>query len=296
MSWVDARLAINCLIPSLFEAGISRDGWFINGDLVTQFQKIIPLVIHLHPNFDIVIAFDNSMTHHKKPPDGLSTSGLTKMDGEKNLPHMRNTTFVLDGEVVSQTMVRDENSWRTSWRKENSGGTEWSMFAVAASDMIHTSIEKWNMWTKRANRICLGTCIRSWSSGYSHQCCASYCLSNQPDFLQQKEWLSEVVEAAGFEVIFFPKYEGELNFIELTWAYMKRVLCYDCVFNYSAMKGKIEHLLRGNIPLSLTKRNSRFYFRIMDDYKKELKWPVLDYAMRKYKCHRIIAAGVVATI
>ena len=100
--------------------------------------------------------------------------------------------------------------------------------------------------------------------------------------------------AAGESGAHQQKNHAELNFIELTWAYMKRVLCYDCTFNYSDMKGKIEHLLRGNIPLSLTRRNARFcYRRFMDGYRIGLQGPVLEYAMRKYKCHRTIsAAGV----
>jgi hypothetical protein len=49
-----------------FEAGIAREGWFTNKDLVAQFDKIIPMIKDLHPACDILIAFDNSMTHHAK--------------------------------------------------------------------------------------------------------------------------------------------------------------------------------------------------------------------------------------
>jgi hypothetical protein len=51
---------------NLFEAGIAREGWFTNKHLVVQFTLIIPLIKELHNDCDILVAFDNSMTHHAK--------------------------------------------------------------------------------------------------------------------------------------------------------------------------------------------------------------------------------------
>ena len=69
----------------------------------------------------------------------------------------------------------------------------------------------------RADAVQNGWC----GGGVPSRCCAQYVLSQQPDFLEQKEWLTEVVEAAGFHVIFFPKYHCELNFIEMIWGWIK---------------------------------------------------------------------------
>ena len=51
---------------TFFEAGVARDGWFTNKDLVAQFDLIVPLIKELHDDCDILVAFDNSMTHHAK--------------------------------------------------------------------------------------------------------------------------------------------------------------------------------------------------------------------------------------
>ena len=64
-----------------FEAGKNREGWFTNKDLVEQFNELTPLIRSLHPECDIFIAFDNSMTHHAKVPDGLDVSKLKLSDG-----------------------------------------------------------------------------------------------------------------------------------------------------------------------------------------------------------------------
>ena len=62
----------------LFEAGKNREGWYTNAHLVDHFEtEIMGLIKTLHPDCDIVIAFDNSMTHHAKVPNGLDVGNFT---------------------------------------------------------------------------------------------------------------------------------------------------------------------------------------------------------------------------
>jgi hypothetical protein len=64
-----------------FEAGTARDGWFTNEDLVKRFQGCVGLMKELHLNIELVIAFDISMTHRARAPDGLDASRLNFSDG-----------------------------------------------------------------------------------------------------------------------------------------------------------------------------------------------------------------------
>ncbi len=57
--------------------------------------------------------------------------------------------------------------------------------------------------------------------------------SNEPDFLEQKEWLTTVVEAVGFTIMFFPKYHCEFNFIEMIWGWCKSHHRRTCTYNYN---------------------------------------------------------------
>jgi hypothetical protein len=57
----------------------------------------------------------------------------------------------------------------------------------------------------------------------STHCCLKKILYMEPDFQAQKSMLEEHCEKRGFEVIFFPKYHPELNFIKQCWGYAKRV-------------------------------------------------------------------------
>jgi hypothetical protein len=88
----------------IFLAGKNREGWFTNDDLVAQLQKIMPLIEKLHPNKQLVFAFDNSMTHHARAPDGLEALRLPLKDNGKNAPLMRNTTYFKDGTTHQQLM------------------------------------------------------------------------------------------------------------------------------------------------------------------------------------------------
>lgn len=63
----------------LFIAGTSREGWFTNQHLVDQFHGCIDAIRHYHPDCELTIAFDNSMTHRARAPDGLDAKRLNKV-------------------------------------------------------------------------------------------------------------------------------------------------------------------------------------------------------------------------
>ena len=121
------------------------------------------------------------------------------------------------------------------------------------------------------------------------QCCAKFCLSQQPDFLAQKKWLTEVVTLRGHEIIFYPKYHCELNYIKMIWGYLKSLLRRKCTYNYKDLKNKIPDFLENKIPLSFIRRASRHCFRFMSAYRvKDLDQTMLNYCMKKYSSHRRI--------
>jgi hypothetical protein len=68
-------------LGELIEAGIARDGWFTNKHLVAQFERSKDMFKVLHPGCEVIIAFDNSMTHHAKAPDALDLSKIKLSDG-----------------------------------------------------------------------------------------------------------------------------------------------------------------------------------------------------------------------
>ena len=277
----------------LFEAGSNRDGWFTNDDLVKQLGAVIPLFYKLHPNCEILCAFDNSMTHHKRAPDALDVHDqLPLKDNGKNAHVMRDTTFInTDGiEMVQRmrtaqggqkgikTILEERGLWDNRMRLE-----------CIACDMGLSAQERRELYTENGNLIFDETDIR-----FTDKCCARGCLRRQPDFMKQKEWLREVAESKGVNVIYYPKYHCEFNFIELTWGFMKSRLRRICTFSFTDLKDKVNNLLEvDGIEVSRVQSFARFCFRFMDGYRHGLSGPILDYTLKKCKTHRSIPPTLV---
>ena len=265
-----------------FKAGTNRDGWFTNDDLIAQMERDLPMIEERYPKdeYDIVFAFDNSMTHHKRPPDGLDASLLPLKDGGKNAPKMRDTTFVNSrGETIAQRMqnakgeqkglksiLEERGLWDTSMRLQ---------CTMCKEGVPHSERQARYPALENGSRI------------FTVRCCASYCLSQQPDFLAQREWLREWIEDRGHSLIWYPKYHCELNFLEMIWAYIKAKLRKLCNYNFAEFEEILPQVLE-NLPMEFVRKVKNHCFRAMSAYRIGMEGPLLDYAIRKYKSHRRI--------
>jgi hypothetical protein len=187
----------------LFEAGKNREGWFTNKDLVEQFNELTPLIRSLHPECDIVIAFDNSMTHHAKVPDGLDVSKLKLSDGmaSSTKVDMKPGWFMRGDERIEQSMqfpiTGIQKGIKTILKERNKHKN------TVGHELILQCAGCRDKWTEEARAEAV-------ANGYINQhCCASYVLSHETDFEEQEEWLTQVVHEAGFEILFYPKYHCE---------------------------------------------------------------------------------------
>jgi len=74
----------------------------------------------------------------------------------------------------------------------------------------------------------------------------------------------------------------------MIWGYIKAILRRDCSFNFNDLVLSLPHHL-DSVSLPFIKRASRHCLRFfMDGYRAGLVGPLLDYAMKKYKGHRMI--------
>ena len=87
------------------------------------------------------------------------------------------------------------------------------------------------------NRICFSCREHTEKDDPSVTCCLYHVLSNEPDFKSQKLWLSETVEKyPGCQLLFYPKFHCELNFIETVWAWAKAHHRSTCTYKYNDLK------------------------------------------------------------
>jgi hypothetical protein len=123
------------------------------------------------------------------------------------------------------------------------------------------------------------------------QCCARYCLSREPDFAEQREWLTETCEKQGHSIVFYPKFHCELNFIERIWGFLKARARKYCDYSFNGLKARLPKFVE-NLPLAYTRKVFRSCFRIMQIYTLGMEGPVLEFASKKYTSHRRIPEGI----
>jgi hypothetical protein len=237
----------------------------------------------------VTIAFDNSMTHHAKSPDGLDVGVLKLSDGmsSKTKVLMKPGCFINnDGEKLIQSMqneTRIQKGVRTILQERGKAKNPQGHLLPLQCNYCRTKVT----CAERIEVEAIG-CL-------SPTCCASYVLSQEPDFLEQKEWLTEVLVAAGFDIIYFPKYHCELNFIEMVRGWVTSYHRRTCTYNYADLKKRLPDTFLTEMPLAFVRRAFRYCFRFMDGYRQGFDGPLLDFSMKKYSSHRTIPSGVIKT-
>ena len=98
--------------------------------------------------------------------------------------------------------------------------------------------------------------------------------------MEQEEWLAEVVKKAGFNIIFYPKYHCELNYIEMVWGWAKSYHRRTCTYNYKDLKSELPTTLLETCPVACFRRFFRYCLRFMSGYREGLEGPLLDYTAR----------------
>ena len=116
-------------------------------------------------------------------------------------------------------------------------------------------------------------------------CCAQHLMSLQRDFQEQKGWLQEELEAEHQEVIFYPKFHCELNFIKCYWCstkhYMREIISY-------TVQGLREILpsTLASIPSATINRYYHHCIRMLEGYASGLDYGTQAFKNRVYSSHR----------
>jgi hypothetical protein len=123
-------------------------------------------------------------------------------------------------------------------------------------------------------------------------CCATWILSLQPDFQEQKSLIQETIEAAGHLCIFLLKFHCELNFIEFFWGAVKRYLREHCDYTYDGLRANIPKAL-ASVELSTIWKWEHHMIQWMEAYRegkgaKEAQIQVKKFSSREQSSHRRI--------
>jgi hypothetical protein len=254
-----------------------KNGWWDNDDLSKQTIEVLRLFELVHPGCIAVVNYDNSMNHHAMAPDALVVSRLNSSGGKKDVK-MRDTTWGPNN--TAQLMQRAD-------------GTQKGVKAI---------LEERHLWSNpRGGRFCFecGPCsgrdLTPRPVPPPTDCCGKVVLSHQPDFVNQKEWLEEIVIGAGHILEYFPKYHCELNPIEMYWGWVKQYVRARCGYSIHALRVLVPEGLTA-CPLTTIRRHVRHCLRFMSGYTQDLEGPLLVYVMKLYTSHRRIPRLVIDEI
>ena len=191
-----------------FKAGKNRDGYFDGEDLLRQVENAIDIFEAKSNGFATgLFLFDNAPSHQKRAPDALSAQKMPKNPHAtwrhyKEGPKMRTTFFGINN--IPQDLYFPENHpTMPGWFKG-----------------METIIRERGLWPEKGlNAQCEGfKCVVG-----RKDCCCRRVLFTQPDFVNQKSHLQELITSRGHICDFYPKYHCELNFIEQYWGAAKLV-------------------------------------------------------------------------
>ncbi|KAG2216059.1 hypothetical protein INT45_012960 [Circinella minor] len=177
-----------------FCAGQNRDGYWQHGDLLEQLESdVIPLFEALHPGAKGVFIFDQSANHGAFSDDALVTSRMPlkpKPADEMKPYKFRDTTYIREGKSYEQTMyINQEMLFETKKGKEIKK-------TVLCFKGVQKILDERGLWFdndpyrkgKKWRLFCNDT------EKPDHRCCARHLLESQPDFINQKSALQEMIE------------------------------------------------------------------------------------------------------
>jgi len=150
-------------------------------------------------------------------------------------------------------------------------------------------LEERGLWRPGLMRMCRS--CRNHEFSDEVECCAFKILSLEPDFMEQKPYLQEIVENAGHKIIFFPKYHCELNYIESFWGAAKNYTRKNCNYSWKGLQQTVP-LALNSISLCKIRKFARRCYRFMSAYRIGLSGKAAIFAVKKYHSHRRVPESV----
>lgn len=278
-----------------YGSGRSDDGWWNAEKMVIQAKKAIGIFNKAFPGDVAVFAFDNSSGHACKGKDALVANRMNLRPGGKQLA-MRNTKW---GDGIQQSMVflDGDRDWDT--------GVLIPPGLVGKPKGMKRVLQERGLWNDDLKKQC-GRQKKDKSNFEEREfqenleeyqarvadrcevgknCCALRILESQDDFKNEVSMLEIVITEAGHEVIFYPKFHCELNYIEYYWAALKRFTRDNCHYTFPELEPTVMQAM-DSVDLRTIRRFAMRSKRWLLSYMNGLTEEQRAFAEREYKSHR----------
>jgi hypothetical protein len=300
----------------LFKAGKARDGYYTNDDILAQVRTAMDILDKHYAGYTHVFGFDNVTTHLKRRANALSATHMVVNPPKFGKPNWLCT--VKDQTGNEQQVQMDDGRFHDGTAQPlyfpdnhpQHPGRFKGMRVIVQERFLKGSPGVPNPNPIGGRKI-VGQCknFQCTPASGATTCCLRRILYSQSDFAAQKSALEEVVESRGYQVLFFPKFHCEVNAIEQSWGFAKRIYRQ---FPASSAEADLERNVTAAldaVPLSSQRKLvhlfllqftiliccDRFFIRslrFMDAYRKGLNGQQAAWATKKYHGHRVLPAGI----
>ncbi|KIO24591.1 hypothetical protein M407DRAFT_76769, partial [Tulasnella calospora MUT 4182] len=266
-----------CEARLFFKAGKNRDGYFSSEDILETTHNAMDLFeTHFPPESGVraLFLFDNAKTHQKRAANALSARKMPK----SSHPKMRDGIYT-NGQPQPLYFADDHPD-------PDKAGLFKGMEVI---------LRERGLWPSgRLRAECEG--FKCADPNRKFDCCARRLLFNQPDFINQKSLLQELVESRGHHFLYYPKFHCELNFIEMCWGRAKYAYrMYGIPWNEAQQAERVRQALDSVSHLSMV-RFANQSVRFMRAYRQGLSGSQAAWANKKYHSHRTLPPELVAKI
>ncbi|CAK5269478.1 unnamed protein product [Mycena citricolor] len=263
--------------------GKNRDGYQTIELILAQATKAMNVLDKEYRDEHHVFAYDNARIHTARAPDGLSALHMTvgpsknfnktKVNGVQTQVRMQDARFKMGH---AQCLYLPDGSFKGM-----------KQLIIERRAMGHDLPDP---DARLANgRKMRGKCLSfGCRNTPSINCCMKKVLYCEPDFKAQMGMLEEHCMKRGYEVIFFPKYHPELNFIEQCWGYAKRIYrMYPRTTNEDDLEANVISALE-SVPIDSMQRFATRSLRFADGYHHGLNGAEAAWANKKYRGHQTL--------
>ena len=278
-----------------YGSGSSDDGWWNAEKMVKQTEKAITIFNKAFPGDIAVFAFDNSSGHACKAKDALVANRMNLRPGGKQ-PEMHDTMW---GDGIRQSMVFKEGD--TDWVT----GLPIDREFIGKPKGIKRVLQERGLWRDKLKKQCgrekkkkssfeervFEETMEQYQARVADRCeagkdcCALRILEAQDDFRGEVSLLETTILQAGHEVIFYPKFHCELNYIEFYWAALKRYTRDNCKYSFPELESTVREGM-DNVGLKSIRRFAMRSKRWMLAYMNGLTEEQRRYTGHVYQSHR----------
>ncbi len=137
---------------------------------------------------------------------------------------------------------------------------------------IKKVLEERNLWPKeRINLTCKKCSEKDADNDLTRlNCCARWIISLQPDFLEQRSTLEEIIVGLGHVFEWYPKFYCECNFIEQYWGFAKWEVKGLYSYKYADLLKHVSKTL-DTVPIMTIRKFACKLWRYIDAYSRGLE-------------------------